>query len=67
MASTSNSHGQSLPQSISRRVFDDYISSASTAASASVTALTSSAHDEVLGFYDQLAIQVVVDDTSVGV
>ncbi|MFO0759488.1 MAG: hypothetical protein U0359_23555 [Byssovorax sp.] len=57
---------QSQPQSISLTVFNDYVGTASTAAGASVTAQTDASLDEVLGFYDQLAIQVVVDDATVG-
>jgi hypothetical protein len=66
MTSTSSSQGQSRPQSASFTVFDAYINSASTSASLSVSALTDDSHNDILGFYDQLALQVVVTDTSVG-
>ena len=56
----------SRPQSISLTVFNDYVGTSSTAAGVSITALTNASFDEVLGFYDQLAIQVVVDDVTVG-
>lgn len=66
MTSVSNPHGQGRPQSISLTVFDAYVNSASTSPSLSVTTLTDDAFNDVLGFYDQLAIQVVVADTAVG-
>ncbi len=66
MSSTSNSHTQAQPQSISLTVFNDYLSDASTSSSLLVVARTNDSFDDVLGFYDQLALQVVVSDTMVG-
>ena len=66
MESPANSVGQGPLQSVSLTVFDAYISSISLASSVSVVALTNDAFNDVLGFYDQLALQVVVDDTIVG-
>jgi hypothetical protein len=43
-------------------VFNDYVSTAN----ASVATQTNASLNDVLGFYDQLAIQVVVDDTTAG-
>lgn len=66
MASTGSSHEPSHPLSVSLTVFDAYISSVSLLPSISVLALTNDALNDVLGFYDQLAFQVVVADTIVG-
>jgi hypothetical protein len=66
MSSTTQSQDQGPPSSASLVVFEDYLGTSSIAPFASATALTPAFLDEVLGFYDQLAIQVVVDDVSVG-
>jgi hypothetical protein len=66
MSSTSNPIGQDQPQSISLTVFDAYVSSPSTVANLTVTAQTNNEFNDILGFYDQLAFQVVVADTMVG-
>jgi len=62
--STSDNADQdhSTPESVSLTVFDDYMATSNVG----VTAFTSDKLSEMLGFYDQLAIQVVVDDTMVG-
>jgi len=65
-ASTNHSDHQGPPATASLTVFDDYVGTSSGVTNASVTALTSASFDDVLGFYDQLAIQVIVDDTTVG-
>jgi hypothetical protein len=56
----------SQPGTVSLTVFDDYVATSSTGANATVTAYTSDDLSEKIGFYDQLSIQVVVDDTAVG-
>jgi hypothetical protein len=66
MTSTSQSQDQGLPESTSITVFEDYLSTTSIASNVSVTALTPAFLDDVLGFYDQIAIQAIVDDVSVG-
>jgi hypothetical protein len=66
MSSTSNSPDQGPPLSISLTVFDAYLSGSSTVPNLVVVAQTDESFNDVLGFYDQLAFQVVVTDTMVG-
>jgi hypothetical protein len=60
------SQEQGPPESASLTVFDDYVGTGSTSTGASAKVLTSASLDDVLGFYDQLAIQAIVDDTTAG-